>query len=101
MFRRSSIMLAPAIGLALVLGLSLGGCDRESGTKAQPQAENNATAAAAGQKDPVSRQTAGEALPTFTAKDPSGKVLDLAMREAVDSLVAGRDAGKWGAEVKR
>lgn len=26
----------------------------------------------------------------------SGKVLDLAMREAVNTLVAGRDAGKWG-----
>lgn len=26
----------------------------------------------------------------------NGKVLDLAMREAVDNLVAGRDAGRWG-----
>ncbi|MBL8350298.1 MAG: CsgG/HfaB family protein [Burkholderiaceae bacterium] len=26
----------------------------------------------------------------------NGKVLDLAMREAVDNLVAARDAGKWG-----
>lgn len=26
----------------------------------------------------------------------NGKVLDLAMREAVDSLAAGRDAGQWG-----
>lgn len=26
----------------------------------------------------------------------NGKVLDLAMREAVDGLVAGRDAGQWG-----
>lgn len=26
----------------------------------------------------------------------NGKVLDLAMREAVDNLVAGRDAGQWG-----
>ena len=31
----------------------------------------------------------------------NGKVLDLAMREAVDSLVAGRDAGKWGVERKQ
>jgi curli biogenesis system outer membrane secretion channel CsgG len=28
----------------------------------------------------------------------NGKVLDLAMREAVDALVAGRDAGRWGQE---
>ena len=26
----------------------------------------------------------------------NGKVLDLAMREAVDALAAGRDAGRWG-----
>lgn len=31
----------------------------------------------------------------------NGKVLDLAMREAVNSLVSGRDAGQWGAEVRR
>lgn len=31
----------------------------------------------------------------------NGKVLDLAMREAVNSLVAARDAGQWGQEVRR
>lgn len=31
----------------------------------------------------------------------NGKVLDLAMREAVNNLVAGKDAGQWGAEVRR
>jgi curli biogenesis system outer membrane secretion channel CsgG len=31
----------------------------------------------------------------------NGKVLDLAMREAVNSLVAGRDAGQWGREAAR
>ena len=31
----------------------------------------------------------------------NGKVLDLAMREAVDTLVSARDAGQWGAEVRR
>ncbi len=30
----------------------------------------------------------------------NGKVLDLAMREAVNNLVAGRDAGQWGAKAK-
>jgi curli biogenesis system outer membrane secretion channel CsgG len=30
----------------------------------------------------------------------NGKVLDLAMREAVNNLVAARDAGQWGAEVR-
>jgi curli biogenesis system outer membrane secretion channel CsgG len=31
----------------------------------------------------------------------NGKVLDLAMREAVNNLVAGRDAGQWGIETRR
>jgi curli biogenesis system outer membrane secretion channel CsgG len=31
----------------------------------------------------------------------NGKVLDLAMREAVNSLVAAKDAGQWGTEARR
>jgi curli biogenesis system outer membrane secretion channel CsgG len=31
----------------------------------------------------------------------NGKVLDLAMREAVNNLVAGKDAGQWGQDVRR
>lgn len=31
----------------------------------------------------------------------SGKVLDLAMREAVNQLVSGRDAGQWGQEARQ
>lgn len=31
----------------------------------------------------------------------NGKVLDLAMREAVGNLVAGKDAGQWGQEPRR
>jgi curli biogenesis system outer membrane secretion channel CsgG len=31
----------------------------------------------------------------------NGKVLDLALREAVNNLVAGEDAGQWGREVAR
>lgn len=31
----------------------------------------------------------------------NGKVLDLAMREAVNNLVVGKDAGQWGQEVRR
>jgi curli biogenesis system outer membrane secretion channel CsgG len=31
----------------------------------------------------------------------NGKVLDLAMREAINNLVAGKDAGQWGGEVKQ
>jgi thiol-disulfide isomerase/thioredoxin len=76
MSRLFSVTLAPALGLAL-LALPLAGCDRESGTKAQPQAENKAAAAPAKQ-GPVSRQFAGAALPAFIATDPSGKTLDLA-----------------------
>jgi len=31
----------------------------------------------------------------------NGKVLDLAMREAVNNLVTGKDAGQWGQQVRR
>jgi curli biogenesis system outer membrane secretion channel CsgG len=31
----------------------------------------------------------------------NGKVLDLAMREAVNSLVSARDNGQWGAEIRK
>ena len=31
----------------------------------------------------------------------NGKVLDLAMREAVNNLVTGKDAGQWGVEVRK
>lgn len=31
----------------------------------------------------------------------NGKVLDLAMREAINNLVAGKDAGQWGQEPRR
>ena len=31
----------------------------------------------------------------------NGKVLDLAMREAVNNLVSARDAGQWGSEARR
>lgn len=31
----------------------------------------------------------------------NGKVLDLAMREAVNNLVAGVDAGQWGGKAAR
>lgn len=31
----------------------------------------------------------------------NGKVLDLAMREAVNNLVSARDAGQWGSETRR
>lgn len=31
----------------------------------------------------------------------NGKVLDLAMREAVNNLVSGKDAGQWGQELRR
>ncbi len=31
----------------------------------------------------------------------NGKVLDLAMREAINNLVAGKDAGQWGSEARQ
>ena len=63
--------------LALSFAVLLAGCDRESTPDAQPQGDT-AGAQAPQQRDPVSRQFAGETLPDFITTDPAGKSLNLA-----------------------
>ena len=64
---------------AAVLGLAIvaGGCDRQSGEKAQPQASESA-APAAPSKGTLDASHKGSQLPDFTLSDPAGKQLRLA-----------------------
>jgi thiol-disulfide isomerase/thioredoxin len=59
-----------------VLGLAVlaGGCDRQSGQKAQPQASASAAVSGAG----LDRSHKGSALPDFTLTDPQGHEVRLA-----------------------
>lgn len=67
-----------ALGFALIVG----GCDRQSGGEAQPQASSSAPAAAPGSAGAltgvVDRTHRGALLPDFTLSDPAGKQLRLA-----------------------
>lgn len=67
-----------ALGFALIVG----GCDRQSGGEAQPQASSSAPVAApAGTGElqgVVDRSKRGSQLPDFTLSDPAGKQLRLA-----------------------
>lgn len=67
-----------ALGFALIVG----GCDRQSGGEAQPQASSSAPAAAPGSAGEltgvVDRTHRGALLPDFTLSDPAGKQLRLA-----------------------
>ena len=67
-------MLSRSLKLA-VLGLTLliGGCDRESGDQAQPQA----SPAGAEQSGVIDRTHKGSEMPEFTFADPGGKQLQL------------------------
>ncbi len=59
--------------LVLACALFAGGCDRQSGAPAQPEAE-------AGRKEPAAkldRSQAGKALPGATVRDPDGEELSL------------------------
>jgi curli biogenesis system outer membrane secretion channel CsgG len=59
------------------------------------------SAAGAGEYELSSREVVGFGGSAGYDATLNGKVLDLAMRQAVDNLVAGRDAGKWGQETRR
>jgi thiol-disulfide isomerase/thioredoxin len=68
-----SVTLA-ALGLAVLAG----GCDRQSGGNAQPQASASAAAKAGELKGKIDRSHKGEPLPDVTVEDPTGKELKLA-----------------------
>lgn len=59
------------------------------------------SAAGAGEYKLSSREVVGFGGSAGYDATLNGKVLDLAMREAVDNLVAARDTGKWGQEPRR
>ncbi len=69
------MLSSPSLKFA-VLGcaLLLGGCDRQSADKAQPQSSANENAAAA--VGGIDRSHAGSALPDFQLKDQAGKQLN-------------------------
>lgn len=54
-----------------------GGCDRQSGDKAQPQPAATASGQAAALVGTIDRRHRGAALPKLTVKDPAGKSLAL------------------------
>ena len=64
--------------LALMAPVMLGGCDRQSEDKAQPQPSAAATAPASGTPaGAIDRSHKGEPLPDVTVQDPAGKTLKL------------------------
>ena len=69
-----------------VLGFTLliGGCDRESGDKAQPQASSEATEDASGTFD---RSHKGSQLPDFIFSDPDGNVVRLSLLKGKPLLI--------------
>ncbi|HZY18337.1 MAG TPA: CsgG/HfaB family protein [Ramlibacter sp.] len=59
------------------------------------------TARGAGEYELSNREVFGFGSTAGYDATLNGKVLDLAMREAVNTLVAARDAGQWGSEARR
>jgi thiol-disulfide isomerase/thioredoxin len=67
----------PLTFVALGLALLAGGCDRQSGDKAQPQPSTSAGGEAAELVGTIDRSHRGSPLPGLTVKDPAGKTLAL------------------------
>jgi thiol-disulfide isomerase/thioredoxin len=85
-----SLKLA-VLGLAIVAPVVLGGCNRQSDDKAQPQgsASSGATASARpeGLSGAIDRSHKGSALPDFTLTDASGRSATLASFKGKPLLV--------------
>lgn len=64
------------LGVALLGPVLLGGCDRQSGEKAQPQPSASAASAPA-HKGTLDRGQKGSPIPDFTLADQQGKQLSL------------------------
>ncbi len=72
-----SLTLA-VLGLAVIAPALLGGCDRQSGEKAQPQASASPSAAQSAEvTGTIDRSHKGSALPGFTLADLAGRRLVL------------------------
>ncbi|MDP3908109.1 TlpA disulfide reductase family protein [Novosphingobium sp.] len=74
---------------AVILGCAvlIGGCDRESADKAQPQASEAATAPTKELTGTIDRSKRGSHLPDLTFSDPTGKTLALASLKGKPLLI--------------
>lgn len=75
----------PLVSLTCAFALVLGGCDRESTERVQPEGE--ATEAGGELTGKVDRSFAGETIPAVVLTDPSGATLDLADLDGKPVLV--------------
>jgi thiol-disulfide isomerase/thioredoxin len=79
------------LGFAVLAPVVLGGCDRQSGEKAQPQASASAGAGTAGgaelPKGMLDRSHKGSALPDLTLTDATGGKLRLADLKGKPALI--------------
>lgn len=73
----SRLLTVAVLGLAVPAPILLGGCDRQSGQKAQPQASASTAASGGELTGTIDRSHKGSALPDFTLKDQSGHELRL------------------------
>jgi thiol-disulfide isomerase/thioredoxin len=82
------LFLSRSLKLA-VLGCAIlaGGCDRQSGEKAQPQASASASAKPEGLSGVLDRSHKGSEMPDFTLTDQSGKSAKLASFKGKPLLV--------------
>lgn len=80
-------MLSSRSLTAAILGCALlvGGCDRQSGGDAQPQAKEGADSASL--DGVVNRAHRGSAMPDFTVKDAAGKELRLSSLKGTPVLI--------------
>ncbi|MBW8753986.1 MAG: TlpA family protein disulfide reductase [Sphingomonadales bacterium] len=92
--RPPHIILEPVLSVSrslnlAVLGLAIavGGCNRESGDTAQPQASASASAVPEGLTGAIDRSHKGSALPDFTLTDATGKQVKLASFKGKPLLV--------------
>ena len=83
------MLSSPSLKLAILsCALSLAGCDRQSGDKAQPPETAAAAVTPAGTvAGGIDRSHKGSALPDFQLKDPAGKELNLASLKGKPVLI--------------
>ena len=74
----SRSLKSAVLGLAVLAPALLGGCDRQSGEKAQPAAAPSSAAAAPEARGQLDTSHKGEALPAVTLRDAAGRKLALA-----------------------
>jgi thiol-disulfide isomerase/thioredoxin len=83
----SRSLKAAVLGLAVLAPSLLGGCDRQSGEKAQPQPSASAPAKAEVPSGELDRSHKGTAMPDFTLTDQSGRQAKLSSFKGKPLLV--------------